>query len=263
MNSLQMLQVETTNICNAHCLFCPHHKFEEFGTISDELYEKIVTEASQLPKLDLFIPMLTGEPLCDKKFIERLKFARAKLPPWVTLQFYTNGSLLTNEIIDELKPITNLHISFSLNGMIPETRKLVMGIDDFWDVVKSMKYMESVGLPYRTTMVAYPEIKTKELQTFIEAGGMAIQYQSWCGEQYPYDRRRWTSCARALNAITVNYKGEVVLCCFDPFAKVVFGDLNNQTIEEIWKSEKHQELQSLHKQGRGNECPLCQSCTEG
>lgn len=262
MKSLQMLQLETTTICNGKCIFCPHHKFEEFGTISDELYEKIVREASELPSLKLFIPMLTGEPLCDKKFVERLKFARARMP-WVILEFYTNGSFLTRDIINELKTITDLHISVSLNGITPETRKQMMGLDDYWDVIKSMKYMEEVGLPYRATLVAYPEIRQQELEAFVKGGGLVIQYQSWCGEQYPYDRRRWTSCARALNAMTVNYKGEVVLCCFDPFAKVVFGDLNNQTIEEIWKSQRHQEYQNLHKQGRGNELELCRSCTEG
>ena len=219
-------------------------------------------EAAELPKLQSFIPMLTGEPFCDEKFVERLKFARAKMP-WATIAVYTNGSLLTPEIINELKTITDLHISFSLNGITPETRKQVMGLDDYWDVIKSMKYMEKVGLPYRATMVAYPEIRRQEFEAFVKGGGMVIQYQSWCGEQYPYDRRRWTSCARALDAMTVNYKGEVVLCCFDPFAKVVFGDLNNQTIGEVWKTEKHQELQNLHKQGRGNELLLCQQCTEG
>ncbi len=262
MKDLQMLQLETTNICNAKCVFCPHHKFEEFGTMADELYEKIIRDASELPDLKLFIPMLTGEPLCDKKFVERLKFARERMP-WVTLEFYTNGNLLTRDKIEELKTITNLHISVSLNAITPETRKQIIGLDDYWDVVKSMKYMEEVGLPYRTTMVAYPEIRPQEVQAFVEAGGLAIQYQSWCGEQYPYDRRRWTSCGRALNSMTVNYKGEAVLCCFDPFGKVVFGDLNNQTIEGIWKSQKHQEYQNLHRQGRGNELELCRSCTEG
>lgn len=262
MHSLLVLQVETTNICNANCIFCPHHKFKEFGTMSDELYEKIVREASELPKLQLFIPMLTGEPLCDKKFVERLKFARERMP-WISIEIYTNGTLLTPEIIDKLKGITDLHISLSLNAITPETRKQMMGLDDYWDVIKSMKYMESVGLPYRTTMVAHPQIRELEIQTFIKAGGLAIQSQSWCGEQYPYERRRWTSCPRALNFMTVRYTGDVCLCCFDPFGKVTFGNLNNQTIEEIWKSQRHREYQERHKIGKGNECGLCYACTEG
>ncbi|GAG88135.1 unnamed protein product, partial [marine sediment metagenome] len=35
--------------------------------MTDELYEKIVREASELPGLQLFCPMLTGEPLCDER----------------------------------------------------------------------------------------------------------------------------------------------------------------------------------------------------
>lgn len=256
------MQVESTNICNAHCLFCPHDKFEKFGTMTDELYEKILTEARQLPNLKLFIPMLTGEPFCDKNFVERLKLTRNKLP-LTEIEVYTNGSLLTTEIIDEIKDIVGLHISVSLNGFKPETRKKLMGLDDYYYVIRMLKYMESVGMKYRITMVYYPEISVYELSDFVNAGGMAIQYQSWAGEQYPYERRRWCSCGRAMNCMTVLYTGEVNLCCFDPFGKVIFGDLNHQTIEEIWKSEKHREYQNVHKQGRGAEMPVCCHCTEG
>ena len=262
MKTLNVIQIESTNFCNAHCVFCPHSKFTEFGIMTDALYEKIIRQAAELPRLECFIPMLTGEPLCDPKFIERVKFARERMP-WVRIEFYTNGHLLTREIIDDLKSVTDLHISVSLNGVYAETRRAMMGLDDFLSVTQMLKYMEDSGIHYRTTMVAHPEIKLDELQEFVERGGVAIQYQSWCGEIYPYQRRRWTKCPRALTQMTVNYKGEVVLCCFDPFGKVLFGDLNSQTMEEIWTSPKHRELQRMHAQGRGNEMLLCEACTEG
>ena len=41
MNNLNVLQVESTNFCNAHCVFCPHSKFTEFGTMTDNLYVKV------------------------------------------------------------------------------------------------------------------------------------------------------------------------------------------------------------------------------
>jgi radical SAM protein with 4Fe4S-binding SPASM domain len=63
--------------------------------------------------------------------------------------------------------------------------------------------------------------------------------------------------------MTIRYNGDVVLCCFDPFGEVTFGNLNNETIEEIWKGDKHQEYALTHKQGRGNELLRCESCTEG
>ncbi len=261
INELVVLQIETTNLCNAKCSFCQHRKFTEFGTMTDELYKKIIDKASQLPNLQIFIPMLTGEPFCDPQIIDRIKYARERMP-WVGIQLYTNGSFLTYGIIQELKKILNFSLSISLNGLKIETREKLMGLKDWPHVIKMANYAEQINLPYRVTMVAYPEADPKEISTFIKVGGMAIQYQSWAGQQYPYKRNRWNSCVRALNHMTIRYNGDANLCCFDPFGKVSFGNLNNSTIEEIWESPKRQDYVSRHKEGKGSILPLCDSCTE-
>lgn len=229
--------------------------------MDDQLYEKIIDEASRLPNIMTFHPMLNGEPFLDKKIMDRVRLARTKLPK-AEIEIYTNGSLLTQDIIEQLAQISGLRLSVSLNGLKPETREKMMGLNDYWEVVRSMKAMESLGIKYRTTMVAYPEINRAEVEGFVESGGTAIQYQSWAGVQYPYDRRRWTSCPRVINQMTVLFTGVVCLCCFDPFGEVTFGNLNTETIEEIWQSNRHREYQSMHKQGRGQELPKCQACTE-
>jgi len=262
MNSLLGIQCETTNLCNSHCLFCPHSQFKEHGIMEDALYLSILEQAAKLPNLSLFIPMLTGEPFMDTDLVNRLRLARAKLPN-IDLEVYTNGSLLTTTIIEEVKDISGLRFNVSLNGMSPETRRRIMGLDDYWKVVQALKAMERVGIKYRTTMVAYPDISREELASFVEAGGTVIQYQSWAGIQYAYERRRWTSCARALNYMTIRYNGDVPLCCFDPFGDVSFGNLNEQTMEEIWENSEHRRYQRLHKLGKGNELALCKNCTEG
>lgn len=262
MNDLLYLQVETTNHCNAKCVFCPQHQFKEKGFMTQELYEKIIDEASRLPNLVQFDPMLTGEPFLDRNFMDRLKLARAKLPD-VAIEIYTNGSLFTPDLVHQLAAIPKLRLSVSLNGLSPETREKVMGLKDYWAVVQAFKLMDRLGMKYRATMVAYPDISQGEITAFIEAGGSAIRYQSWAGIQYPYERRRWTQCPRAINQMTVLYTGVVCLCCFDPFGEVNFGDLNEQTIEEVWKTSRHQEYQLRHKEGRGHELPKCDACTEG
>lgn len=230
--------------------------------MTDNLYKNIIDEASGLPRLYTFIPMLTGEPFCDKQIIDRIKYAREKMP-WVNIQLYTNGSLLTFEILQQLKEISNFNLSISLNGLDPRTRKQIMGLQDWSHVIRMAHYAEEIKLLYRVTMVACPEVPPDELKNFIKSGGMAIQYQSWAGQQYPYKRNRWTSCIRALNHMTVRYNGDANLCCFDPFGKVSFGNLNNQTIEEIWNSPRRQEYILKHKVGEGNKLELCDSCTEG
>ncbi len=261
ISELGVLQIETTNICNAHCVFCQHDKFKEFGTMTDALFKKIIGDAEKLPNLKLLIPMLTGEPFCDKNILDRLTHARARLP-WVNIQLYTNGSLLTFEILQKLKEIPNFSLSVSLNGIDTETRKKLMGLDDWIHVVRLTNYATQIKLPYRVTMVGYPEINPKEVENFIKAGGMAIHYQSWAGQQYPYTRNRWTQCTRALSHMTIRYNGDANLCCFDPFGKVSFGNVNDQTIEEVWESPKRQEYITKHKVGAGHKLALCDSCTE-
>ncbi len=260
MNTLLALQVENTNICNAHCIFCPHDKFKEFGTMTDDLYNKIVIEASKLPALGLFIPMLTGEPFCDPKFLERLKLAREKLK--CRIEFYTNGSFLTREAVDFIKPL-DIHINVSINGATPLTRQKLMGLGDFYKVMRVLKYCEEIGQPYRASLVGHPEVKPKEVSIFVKAGGSAFQYQSWAGRVYPHERKGWRSCVRAQNYMTVRYNGDTCLCCFDPFGEVTFGNVEKESIEQVWTSSLHREYQEKHKTGRGNEFELCRHCTEG
>ena len=88
---LEILQIETTNYCNAKCIFCAHNQIKEHGVMSNTLYSKIVAEASKLdPPPQTFIPMLTGEPFLDLNMITRIKEARAALPT-TEIHLYTNG----------------------------------------------------------------------------------------------------------------------------------------------------------------------------
>jgi len=165
--------------------------------------------------------------------------------------------------VQQIKDIPDLRINISINGLKPETRNSLMGLDDFWKVYQMMQHMTAEGVKYRVSMVSHPSVSIKEQQEFVESGGIVIQYQSWCGEMYPYTRKRWTSCIRALHGLAINYQGEVSLCCFDPFNKANFGDLKKESIKDVWKSPRREEYKRLHCIGRGHELPLCENCTEG
>ena len=263
MIDLMAIQIENTNFCNAHCIFCPHDKFkkEDLGTMDMSLYKEIANQASKLPNLHVWIPMLTGEPFCDQEFMNKVEYARSVLS--CEIEIYTNGSLMSYEDIDRLKKIGGIRLNISINGCIPSTREAMMGLKDYFEILKKMKYCENVGVPYRASGVAHPDISMDERRAFIEDGGIWIRYQSWCGEMYPFKRKDWTSCLRAQHYMTILWNGEVNLCCFDPFGKVYFGDLKEQSIEEVWESESRKEYRMMHKQGRGNELRMCENCTEG
>jgi len=261
-SELSVLQVETTNICNAKCVFCPHDKIEGRGTMSQELYEKIINEAAGL-NLKFFIPMLTGEPFCDGRIIERIKLAREAMPEAV-IRIFTNGNRLTDDDIDALRDMEKLELWVSVNAASPETRKNLMRLDDYEEVVGKVHRMEMLGMTVVAYMVNFPVIDAKEIDRFLHTFKTPWlgQFNNFAGAIYPYRRSKGRPCSRALHEMTVMWDGRVSLCCFDPFGQVIFGDLKTQSIEEIWNSRTRQEYKMRHVRGEGYTLPLCSQCTD-
>lgn len=95
------LFVETTNVCNADCVFCAYQYQSGFrpgkGVIKDELFEKALGEYKLMPDLKSgkrkqinFTP-LVGEPLVDPKIIDRARRAKEM---GFRVTFFSNGILL-------------------------------------------------------------------------------------------------------------------------------------------------------------------------
>ena len=230
--------------------------------MTDTLYETIVRDASRY-NLDMFLPMLTGEPFCDRKIIERIRLAR-ELMPQTQIMLYSNGSLITDDDIANLVHLGNVKFNISLNGASPQTRQKLMGLDDWESVKKKIDCMSQLGLIDNISMVWHPTLTIEELTTFsVLSKSIGIRFQSFAGENYRYKRIVPTSCRRVTESLTVMWHGQVSLCCFDPFGRVNFGNLRYQTIDEVWSSPLHLDYLAAHRENKGQEMRLCESCTEG
>lgn len=267
---LNVLQVETTNICQAKCKFCPHSKIKDFGIMDDGLYSKILKEASKLPPLYKFIPVINGEPFLDKKIVERIELAREMLPPITGIEIYTNGSFLTKEIIGRFSRIDNFHIVISLNSISQETRKKNMGLDDYEQVEAMVKYAAERGLSYTVSSLKEPYMSEIDLKKFyVKWVTETAKKPDWIGSlstlnfaglMFDYERGNEHPCGRAMEYMTVMWDGRVSLCCMDALGKVIFGDLNKQSILEVWNSYDRQRYVQLHKEQKITELELCKNC---
>lgn len=259
---IKHLQVETTNICNAECQFCPHDKFEKFGYMEESLYRKIIDDASQY-NLISFAPMLTGEPFCDPDIMSRIAYARDKMPDTL-IRIYTNGSMMTARQIEILAGMKGIEINISLNGHDASRRLEMMGLGDWGEVVEKIRLIEKLGIRFAVSTVWHPIYSIEEINKFLKLPkAMLIRFQSFGGQVYKFRRLNPTSCSRVTEMMTVLYTGQVNLCCFDPFGEVNFGDLNRQTIEEVWNGELHQEYLEKHRTMAGQTLNICSRCTEG
>ena len=270
-NMLEVLQVETTNHCNARCIFCAHGRFEEHGTMSDRLYARILADASRMdPPPKTFIPMLTGEPFLDPQITERIKEARAALPA-TEIQLYTNGSLLTEETIRQLAEVSDFRLNISANGASVETRERLTGLDDYENVARMIDYVDALHIPHTVSLVQHPSIATEEVDAFNRTWGRVtsssssrepyvFQHLNFAGLTCVCQENNFTRCIHATSHMTVLWDGRVNLCCMDPLGRAIFGDLNHETVTEVWLSYGRQHYVTMHEQGRGTECDVCRDC---
>jgi hypothetical protein len=268
---LEILQVETTNYCNARCIFCAYDQIAEHGKMSDRLYTKIITDAARLkPAPKIFIPMLTGEPFLDPQIVERIEEARAALPT-TEIHLYTNGSRLTEDKINQLARIPDFHLNISANGASVETRKRLTGLDDYEYVARMIDYVDANHIHHTVSLVQHPSIPGDEEEAFNRRWGQVtsssscrtpyvFQHLNFAGLTGPADSTNFTRCIHATSHMTVLWDGRVNLCCMDPLGKKIFGDLNYQTVSEVWFSEARQHYVVRHEEGMGAECELCRDC---
>ena len=88
------LAIETTNICNADCIFCAYQYQDDFrkghGIMSDEIFERSLTQFKEMGGRKIDFTPLVGDPLVDPKIIERIQYAK---DIGFKVYFFTNGIL--------------------------------------------------------------------------------------------------------------------------------------------------------------------------
>src|SRR6186997_3322589 len=92
----EIVQIESTNICNAKCVFCPRDEMHRRqGIMSFDLFCKIVDECAELGITHVRVHNY-GEPFVDRKLVEKVRYAKSKGIQEVGM--ISNGSLITEEI---------------------------------------------------------------------------------------------------------------------------------------------------------------------
>jgi hypothetical protein len=109
---VRRLHLELTSCCNFACEFCPDRIMRRpRGTMPLSMVERILTEAGREGLAQQIHFHVMGEPLLHPDLPEAVRLARRNgMEAWVT----TNGSLLTPELVAELRQAGLSHLTVSL-----------------------------------------------------------------------------------------------------------------------------------------------------
>lgn len=234
------IEVETVNRCNGTCSFCPVNKMEdprEEKTMSRELFEKIVQQLADIHYHGRFTTFSNNEPLLDDRIIEFNQYAREKLPE-ARLHLFTNGTLMT---LDKFVALTEV-----LDELV---------IDNYQQELKLIRPCEEI----RNYCEKHPElikkvtiVLRKPHEILTSRGGTAPNRKEV--PDYGDDR-----CVFPFKQMIVRPDGKVSLCCNDALGKYTLGDLNKESLLEVWYGPKFEMVRKCLYEGRkkwGN-CKYC------
>ncbi|MBU0471710.1 MAG: SPASM domain-containing protein [Nanoarchaeota archaeon] len=270
------VQIQTSNKCNADCVFCPYSHTEakkDFQIMDWKLYKKIIDECSE-NKVQNILPFLFNEPLLNKELVKYINYAKEKNPASV-IKIFTNGSLLTNKLSKELLDSKIDQVIFSFNGSTKEEYESSMKNLDFEKTKKRIsEFIKLRGeknkpkIAIHMLKVGFSESSFSNIRNYWNSLGVAVhifKYENRAGNVADYDitspsNIKKVPCKRLLTQIYILVNGDVILCCADWKSEVVLGNLKKQTISEVWNGEKRLEYEKAHLEGRYDELKLCDVC---
>jgi radical SAM protein with 4Fe4S-binding SPASM domain len=265
---------ELTNKCAYHCTICPREKMtRDQGVMSMELYQKIIDEA--IPKGLKYVTLLGfGEPMLDKYFVERVKYAKEK---GLFVSTDTTGYLLKESIAKELINLKMDSMRFSCFSTTKEVYYKLHNLDTFDLAVtrinKLLEIKKELKSEYPKTGIYFvrQELNKNQTQDFINYWKDKVdEVNVWEAHNWidSFDLRnkgykRKKTCGRPNNGpLQVRYDGKVSACCFDFNTQLITGDLSKQSIDEMKNNSKNINLQKAHNSGDMSDFSICDNCDQ-
>ena len=266
------VMIENTNACNSDCTFCPHSRMKRAnGFMNKELFEKVVDDCVK-SGIEYVTVYGFGEPLLDKHFVERIKYAKSQGIKRVTTN--TNAELLNPDLAKEIIKAGLDEIYISFDAATAETFKKIRPTLDFNKVENNIKELvrlrNSMAKKKPEVVLSFVEASENkhEVKKYIKKWKNIVdnisisEIHNWTGEladklDIRVGKFKKDPCRLLWTDMVISWDGRVPKCCNDYENEVILGDVNNQSIAEIWGGEKMKELREKHKAGDFSGCPDC------
>lgn len=257
------VSIETQALCNARCTFCPYPTLDRIGTkMPDELLERLIDEMAGFKYPFVFSPFKVNEPLLDNRLIPLCEMFNRHVPLG-HLRIFTNGAPLTDKKIEQIAKLERVgHLWVSLNSHIPEEYEKLMGIP-FERTAKRLDRLHEYDFPHPVMLscVGYPneDFRRYCFDRWPKFDSLAIIKSAWLGYTDPQvDVVPDTMCLRWFE-LSITAQGIASLCCMDGEAAFPIGDVNKQSLLEIYNAPLFRDRRE--KQMSRREVHPCSTCT--
>jgi hypothetical protein len=272
-----VLMIENTNHCNAECVMCPRDMLSrKRGFMDFGLFEKIIREVSSVRRKPVAHLHGFGEPMLDKLLPERIRLASTC---GIETYIVTNASLLFPETSRSIISAGLDKMKISFYGTDEESYDNTMkrlhfkvtfqNIREFLRIRKDMK-RNNPRLILQYLPNATNKAKTAEFRSLWgplidpEVGdclNVSSLHNYGGGRAYnPLGKEIVSVCYFPWTSMSVLWDGRVVTCCMDSNGIQVLGDLNSQSVQEVWNGPVLSGVRDNFRNLNYSKYPVCLSC---
>ncbi len=279
-----MLVLSFVYPCNALCPHCPYtnsnirKEYRDAPYMPADTFKRIADESG--PYGAYLRISGGGEPMLHPRGTELLVYAKRV---GCKVGLITNGSKFTEENSRAFLDSGIDMIEFSVDACDEATYKVVRKGLDWHELLESVQRMlrlrEELGSQSKivASCVAQDGVDADEVEKYwVE--GIGIDYMikrkflTWGGnttldaqrsaDPIAYLNTDEVPCPFIFERLNIDSRGNVMVCGYDISANTSMGNVNEQSISEIWHGPGFQYYRDKHLAGNGSDISLCSGCPD-
>ena len=284
------IDVELTNMCNFRCCFCPtgtKSMQRTRGYMSEEVVDALIENIKKY-KISGVRFIRWGEPTLHPSYIEIMRRVKAA---GAIIHINTNGSLLNDEQISQLIDMQLDSIKFSFQGADEGTYNEMREGGDYkrlLDIIRKMAKARGDNLlPYiqiSTTLTGETaeqidsfkrDIKdycdyynvgyTKLTHLNVDDMNISDEEKKKIKKLQEHENNHHifqNVCVEAFDKLSINWNGDVTLCCSDYDNFMIVGNILDMDLKQIFTSRAASQYRDIIVKKQYGKIKCCSTCYE-
>ena len=273
----KIFSIEVVLGCNLQCPECAiggGHITRKKGCMTFEQFKVIVDKIRPYSRY-LYLH-IWGEPLLNKEIFDIIEYASKNCRTNIS----TNGMLISEESAERLITSGVSDLIVSIDGTSQEIYQQYRKGGDVEKAFLALRWLTAANKRHGNIVKIYPQFivfehNQAEMESFSKiCNSIGVKpvfkapyirkgsrfKNSTINEfvRKPYDsveayKNAICNCMDYMDSFTINLEGNVVLCCYDANGDIVFGNIFEQSVHEIFYGPERQRFIKKVKSDR--ECP--------
>ncbi len=256
-----------------------------------ELYKKLIEQTKKSILINILY--FQGEPFLNPEIFKMIEYSNLNK---IYSIISTNGHFLSsgnikkiidsklNKLIISIDGATqDIYSSYRIGGNLDKVLEGIEALQNYKKETKSkhpkvylqflvtsknehqINDIKNIGKKYNVDKVVFKTIQVYDYENgnvLIPSNKKYSRYILNKCNKYELKNELLNHCWRIWSSCVVTWDGNVVPCCFDKDAKYIMGNINENTLEEIWNGERFNDFRKAILKNRKS-IDICNNCTEG